>query len=171
MLAPIPDLSGFCVMKKFKNSPQGRFHPSRALIECHPAVYLRTSRVVPHSSSWTASAYEPQNPQMHPRCRRVTSRSAGNDCVNNATVCGGRRPKNRPHEKGDDSDPGLASRRGCVLTAIASRPEATGWAPLVCAGPLTTSLQGLWVSASCHRAMVERKKGWRPKNRPSDAGN
>ena len=27
--------------------------------------------------------------------------------------------------------PGLASRRGCVLTAIASRPEAAVWAPLV----------------------------------------
>ena len=26
------------------------------------------------------------------------------------------------------------------------RPEAVGWAPLVCAGPLTTSLLGLWVS-------------------------
>ena len=58
----------------------------------------------------------------------------------------GRRPKNRPYEKGDDSDPGLASRRGCVLTANASRPEAVGWAPLVLAGPLTTSLRGLWVS-------------------------
>ena len=37
VLAPIPDLSGFCGMKNFKNSPLGRFHPSRALIECHPA--------------------------------------------------------------------------------------------------------------------------------------
>ena len=26
------------------------------------------------------------------------------------------RPKNRPSEEGDDSDPGLASRRDCVLT-------------------------------------------------------
>ena len=43
----------------------------------------------------------------------------------------GRRPKNRPNEEGYDSDPGLASRRDCVLTAIASRPEAVGWAPLV----------------------------------------
>ena len=48
--------------------------------------------------------------------------------------------------KGDDSDPGLASRRDCVLTANACRPEAVGWAPLVCAGLLTTSLRGLWVS-------------------------
>ena len=107
-----------------------------------PSGVLRTSGVVPHSSSWTTSAYELRNPQMHPRCRRVTSGSAGYDCVNNATVCEGRRPKNRPF----DSDPGLASRRGCVLTAIASRPEAVGWAPSVCAGPLTTSLRGLWVS-------------------------
>ena len=31
-------------------------------------------------------------------------------------------------------------------TTVLSRPEAAGWAPLVCAGPLTTSLRGLWVS-------------------------
>ena len=31
-------------------------------------------------------------------------------------------------------------------TTVWSRPEAVGWAPLVCAGPLTTSLRGLWVS-------------------------
>ena len=126
--------------------------------------------------------------RAHPSCERVTSRSAGYDCVNNATIRKGRvwlpkhyrfetprsrgvgtlrdgrpadylppgtvgqwppatgRPKNRPSDKGDDSDPGLASRRDCVLTANACRPEAVGWAPLVCAGPLTTSLRGLWVS-------------------------
>ena len=37
----------------------------------------------------------------------------------------GRRPKNRPYEKGDVSDTGLASRRGCVLTANACRPVGT----------------------------------------------
>ena len=58
----------------------------------------------------------------------------------------GRRPKNQPNERGDDSDPGLASRRGCVPTAFAYRPDAVVWAPSVCAGPLTTSLRGLWVS-------------------------
>ena len=31
-------------------------------------------------------------------------------------------------------------------TTVLSRPEAVGWAPLVSAGPLTTSLRGLWVS-------------------------
>ena len=31
-------------------------------------------------------------------------------------------------------------------TTVLSRPEAVGWAPLVCAGSLTTSLRGLWVS-------------------------
>ena len=73
------------------------------------------------------------NPLFHPRRERVTSRTAGYDCVNNATVreLKGGVPKNRPYEEGDDSDPGLASRRGCVLTANASRPEAVGWAPLV----------------------------------------
>ena len=40
-------------------------------------------------------------------------------------------PRTVQAKKGDDSDPGLASRRDCVLTAIASRPEAVGWAPLV----------------------------------------
>ena len=30
--------------------------------------------------------------------------------------------------------------------AATTSPEAVGWAPLVCAGPLTTSLRGLWVS-------------------------
>ena len=31
-------------------------------------------------------------------------------------------------------------------TTVGSRPETAGWAPLVCAGLLTTSLRGLWVS-------------------------
>ena len=31
-------------------------------------------------------------------------------------------------------------------TTVWSRPEAVGWAPLVCAGPPTTPLRGLWVS-------------------------
>ena len=92
-----------------------------------PSGDLRTSGVVPHSSSWTASACEPQNRQMHPRCRRVTSRSEGYDCVNNATV----------------REAGYDCRNN---TAVLRRPEAVGWAPLVCAGPLTTSLRGLWVS-------------------------
>ena len=51
----------------------------------------------------------------------------------NTTVCElkGGDPRNRPYEKVGDSDPGLASRRGCVLTANASRPEAVEWAPTV----------------------------------------
>ena len=32
-----------------------------------------------------------------------------------------RRPKNRPNEEGDDSEPRLASRRDCVLTASRER--------------------------------------------------
>ena len=61
------------------------------------------------------------NPQLHPRCERVTSRTAGYDCVNNATVreLKGGDPRTDQYEEGDDSDPGLASRRGCVLTAKA----------------------------------------------------
>ena len=54
--------------------------------------------------------------------------SAGYDCVNNATVREGQ---------------GIGCRNNAT---VERRPEAVGWAPLVCAGPLTTSLRGLWVS-------------------------
>ena len=55
-----------------------------------------------------------------PRWKRVSSaRMKGGD------------PRTDHIEEGDDSDPGLASRRDCVPTATASSPEAVGWAPLV----------------------------------------
>ena len=70
----------------------------------------------------------------------------------------GRRPNDRSDGKGDDSDPGPATRRDSGLdchtkagydcynnATVELRPEAVGWAPLW-AGPLTTSLRGLWVS-------------------------
>ena len=70
----------------------------------------------------------PQAGSVHPSCERVTSSSAGYDCVINATV-----------------------REGQGMTAETTPPFGVAqkpwvWAPLVCAGPLTTSLRGLWVS-------------------------
>ena len=81
------------------------------------------------SSNGSWRSHKRSNRQLHPRCSRVTSRSAGYDCVNNATLplcdaqkpwggrpsCGrpsgylpldkteGRRPKNRPSYAGADS--------------------------------------------------------------------
>ena len=68
-------------------------------------------------------------------------------------------------------------------TTVLRRPEAVGWAPLVCAGPLTTSLRGLWVSgllppgnggtnegAATPKPTVRHKRGRRPKNRPAKGG-
>ena len=65
--------------------------------------------------------------------KELPQNPAGYDCVNNATVreLKGGEPRTDHSMKGDDSDPGLASRRGCVLTATTSSPEAVGWAPLV----------------------------------------
>ena len=68
----------------------------------------------------------PPSPQG--RLRHQRPRSAGYDCVINATVREGA---------------GYGCRNN---TTVLRRPEAVGWAPLVCAGPLTTSLWGLWVS-------------------------
>ena len=55
-------------------------------------------------------------------------------------------PRTGQTRKGTNSDPGLASRRDCVLTASASRPEAVGVGTPRVTGPLTTSHRGLWVS-------------------------
>ena len=135
-------------------------------------MYLRTGGVVVHSSSWTAAAYEspevllPRLLRLRvnlaiPRWKRVTCDKKGDD------------PKDRS-DKGDDSDPGLATQRDSFLTAKAGydclndatswrRPEAVGWAPLCVAGPLASSLRGLWAVASCHLAMADRVKGGDPK--------
>ena len=61
------------------------------------------------------------------------------DCVTNAPVPQGTTALSTP--------PFVRAGYGCRNnTTVLSRPEAAGWAPLVCAGPLTTSLRGLWVS-------------------------
>ena len=77
--------------------------------------------------SRTASVFVPASSRQRsivslafPRWKRVTSaREKGGD------------PRTGQAKKGDDSDPGLASRRDCFLTATARRPEAVVWAPLV----------------------------------------
>ena len=80
----------------------------------------------------------------------------------------GRRPQNRQSEEGDDSDPGLASRRDSDLIAnVSTSPDVSGWAPLCVAGPLAASLRGLWVSGllppgsggTCSRAAT-RERTW-----------
>ena len=108
---------------------------------------LRTGGVVPHSSSWTASAYEPQNRQLRPRCRRVTSRTAGYDCVNNATVreLKGGDPRTDHTRKETTRTPGCIQKRlRSYCQSMSPRSRGVG-TPRV-AGPLTTSLRGLWVS-------------------------
>ena len=61
------------------------------------------------------------------------------DCVTNAPVPQGTTALSTP--------PFVRAGYDCRNnTTVLKRPEAAGWAPLVCAGPLTTSLRGLWVS-------------------------
>ena len=80
-------------------------------------------------------------------------------------------------EGGSLVSPGLASQRDRFLTAkagydclnnatVENRPDAVGWAHPSWAGPLTTSLRGLWVSGYLPRAMADRAQGRRPDNRP-----
>ena len=77
-----------------------------------------------------------------PRSSKWKSRAqvAGRvDCVTNAPVPQGTTALSTP--------PFVRAGYDCRNnTTVLSRPEAVGWAPLVCAGPLTTSLRGLWVS-------------------------
>ena len=81
-----------------------------------------------------------------PSCKRVASKSAGYDCVNNATVPQGR----------------LRNQRN-----VAQKPW--GGPPSCDPAPLTTSLRGLWVSGNAGTGQwLLRTKGRRPKNRPSD---
>ena len=55
------------------------------------------------------------------------------------------------------------SRADCFINATPlRRPVAVGWAPLVCAGPLTTSLRGLWVSGYCPVQWWTVQKGGDP---------
>ena len=90
----------------------------------------------------------PQSPQG--RLRHQRPRSAGYDCVINATVRYGRVWLPKQHHR---------------LESPRSRGVGT---PRVCrpAYYLPSGTVGQWERR--HRAMVERTKGRRPKNRPSD---
>ena len=65
-------------------------------------------------------------------------------------VTEGRRPKDRSEPQGTTAlttPPLVRAGYDCRNnTTSLRRPEAVGWAPSVLAGPLTTSLRGLWVS-------------------------
>ena len=87
------------------------------------------------------------------------------------------------YRKGDDprtDHDELASQRDRFLTAkqgrllhqrlYSRRPDAVGWGTPSWAGPLTTSLRGLWVSGNLSRAMADRAQGRRPENRPMTQG-
>ena len=83
-------------------------------------------------------------------------------------------------EGGSLVSPGLASQRDRFLTAKQGRllyqrhcsvtPRSRGVGTPSWAGPLTTSLWGLWVSGYLPRAMADREQGRRPESRPSDTG-
>ena len=86
----------------------------------------------------------------------------------------GRRPKDRSLEGGSLVSPGLASQRDRFLTAKQGRllyqrhcsktPRCRGVGTPCWAGPLTTSLRGLWVSGYLPRAMADRAaRGGDPK--------
>ena len=133
-----------------------------------------------------------QEPSITKNCWSSSSSSAGN-CCTSSSKCGCSKWKSRAQV----AESFLKVRRAdCVTnapvpqgtTALSTppfvragydcqkqhhRPETPRsrgvGTPRVMPAPLTTSLRGLWVSvASCHRAMVERTKGRRPKNRPCD---
>ena len=99
-------------------------------------------------------------------------------------------PRWRELPKGDDPrtdhrrvslvSPGLASQRDRFPIAKQGRllyqrhcsvtPRSRGVGTPTWAGPLTTSLWGIWVSGYLPRAMADRAQGRRPDNRPSDTG-
>ena len=103
----------------------------------------------------------PRRKQAVPRWKRVTE---------------GRRPKDRSLKGGSLVSPGLASQRDRFQTAKQDRllyqrhcsktPRCRGVGTLSWAGPLTTSLRGLWVSGYLPRATADRAQGRRPDNRP-----
>ena len=74
------------------------------------------------------------------------------------------------NEEGDDSDPGLASRRDCGLTATARRPEAVGWALIKWQARWLLPFGDCGSVVTSPLTTVERTKGRRPQNRPRDKG-
>ena len=65
----------------------------------------------------------------------------------------------RPH-------PNCQAGPNALSTTLFSTPRCRGVGTPSWAGPLTTSLRGLWVSGYLPRAMADRAQGRRPENRP-----
>ena len=83
----------------------------------------------------------------------------------------GRRPKNRPSEERGRLGPRAGIPKRLRSNCHSMSPQKPWGGHPKWAGPLTTSLRGLWVSGYLPRAMVERAKGRRPWNRPSAGGD
>ena len=122
--------------------------------------------VIAHSSSWTASASEPQNGQMHPRCERVTRRATTQGPISLKKGTTGT-PGWQPKETAFHNYQSRASAQSTPLLRDAQKPW--GGHPL-CGRPadyLPPGTVGQWPPA-----IVQwwTEKGRRPENRPSDTG-
>ena len=104
-----------------------------------------------------------------PSCKRVSSKSAGYDCVNNATVPQGRLRHQRACSAGYDCVNNATVPQGRLRNQRNVAQKPWGGPPSCDPAPLTTSLRGLWVSGNAGTGQwLLRTKGRRPKNRPSD---
>ena len=104
-----------------------------------------------------------------PGCKRVASKSAGYDCVNNATVPQGRLRHQRARSAGYDCVNNATVPQGRLRNQRNVAQKPWGGPPSCDPAPLTTSLRGLWVSGNAGTGQwLLRTKGRRPKNRPSD---
>ena len=104
-----------------------------------------------------------------PSCKRVASKSAGYDCVNNATVPQGRLRHQRARSAGYDCVNNATVPQGRLRNQRNVAQKPWGGPPSCDPAPLTTSLRGLWVSGNAGTGQwLLRTKGRRPKNRPSD---
>ena len=128
-LLDFPDFRG---MKSSKNSPLVLISYELSAHQMAPGgvighwrSHMRTPTHMPESSR--TRVHMRSDRQLHPRCGRVTSRTAGYDCANNATVREGRIWLPKQHH-------------------LSATPRSRGVGTLRVAGPLTTSLRGLWVS-------------------------
>ena len=105
-----------------------------------------------------------------PSCKRVASKSAGYDCVNNATVPQGRLRHQRARSAGYDCVNNATVPQGRLRNQRNVAQKPWGGPPSCDPAPLTTSLRGLWVSGNAGTGQwLLRTKGRRPKNRPSDS--
>ena len=118
-----------------------------------------------------------------PSCKRVASKSAGYDCVNNATVPQGRLRHQRACSAGYDCVNNAPVPQGRLRNQRNVAQKPWGGPPSCDPAPLTTSLRGLWVSGNAGTGQwllrsegaatqkpTERHKGRRPQNRPTKGG-